>query len=82
MVEFEVFFILYFVIEDVVVIGVLDVEEGELLMVFVVCKVDVIFIEKDVYVFVDENVVVYKKLRGGVEFIDEILKLLSGKIFC
>lgn len=55
---------------------------GELLMVFVVCKVNVIILECDVEIFVDENVVLYKKFWGGVEFIDEILRFLSGKILC
>ena len=49
-------------------------------MAFVVRKADSSITEKDVEIFVDENVAPYKKLRGGVEFIDEIPKSLSGKI--
>lgn len=40
LVEFEVFFVFYLVIEDVVVIGVLDDRVGELFKVFVVKKVN------------------------------------------
>jgi len=49
-------------------------------MAFVVRKANATLTEKDVEIFVDENVAPYKKLRGGVEFIDEIPKSLSGKI--
>lgn len=49
-------------------------------MAFVVRKADEPLTERDVETFVDENVAAYKKLRGGVEFIDEIPKSLSGKI--
>ena len=55
-------------------------EVGELPKAFVVRKADASLTEKDVEIFVDENVAPYKKLRGGVEFIDEIPKSLSGKI--
>lgn len=55
-------------------------EAGELPMAFVVRKANATLNEKDVEIFVDENVAPYKKLRGGVEFIDEIPKSLSGKI--
>ena len=55
-------------------------EVGELPMAFVVRKADASLTEKDVEIFVDENVAPYKKLRGGVKFIDEIPKSLSGKI--
>ena len=55
-------------------------EAGELPMAFVVRKANATLTEKDVEIFVDENVAPYKKLRGGVEFIDEIPKSLSGKI--
>lgn len=78
--ELEVLLISHPAIEDAAVIGVPDAEEGELPMAFVVRKADVTLTEKDVHVYVDENVAAYKKLRGGVEFIDEIPKSLSGKI--
>ena len=49
-------------------------------MAFVVRKPNAALTERDVKTFVDENVAPYKKLRGGVEFIDEIPRSLSGKI--
>ena len=49
-------------------------------MAFVVRKVNAELSERDVEIFVDENVAPYKKLRGGVEFVDSIPKSLSGKI--
>lgn len=36
--------------------------------------------KNDIIKFVEENVAPYKKLRGGVEFVDEIPRSLSGKI--
>ena len=49
-------------------------------MAFVVRKANSTLTERDVEIFVDENVAAYKKLRGGVQFIDVIPKSLSGKI--
>lgn len=49
-------------------------------MAFVVRKANSTLAEDDVQTFVEENVAPYKKLRGGVEFIDEVPKSLSGKI--
>ena len=67
-------------IEDAAVIGVPNIEAGELPMAFVVRKAGATLTERDVETFVDENVAPYKKLRGGVEFVEEIPKSLSGKI--
>ena len=78
--ELEALLISHPDIEDAAVIGVPNSEAGELPMAFVVRKTNVSLTEKDVEIFVDENVAPYKKLRGGVEFIDEIPKSLSGKI--
>lgn len=49
-------------------------------MAFVVRKGNAELSERDVEIFVDENVAPYKKLRGGVEFVDSIPRSLSGKI--
>lgn len=49
-------------------------------MAFVVRKPNAALTERDVKIFVNENVAPYKNLRGGVEFIDEIPRSLSGKI--
>jgi acyl-coenzyme A synthetase/AMP-(fatty) acid ligase len=65
-------------ISDAAVIGIPDDEAGELPRAYVVTKGNVS--QTDVIKFVEENVAPYKKLRGGVEFIDEIPRSLSGKI--
>ncbi|EDO33258.1 predicted protein [Nematostella vectensis] len=66
-------------VEDVAVIGVPDVEAGELPKAFVVRKKESLTVE-DVTGFVNSRVAPYKRLRGGVEFTDEIPKSTSGKI--
>ena len=78
--ELEALLISHPDIEDAAVIGVPNLEAGELPMAFVVRKAYAMLTERDVEIFVDENVAAYKKLRGGVQFIDEIPKSLSGKI--
>ncbi|XP_077991034.1 uncharacterized protein LOC144445369 [Glandiceps talaboti] len=65
-------------IQDAAVIGVPD-ESGEVPKAFVVPKSDKLTPE-NVIKFVEERVAPYKKLRGGVEFIDQIPKSASGKI--
>ena len=59
-------------------IGVPDVLAGELPKAFVVRRGDVS--SDDIVKFVAERVAPHKKLRGGVEFIDQIPKSPSGKI--
>ncbi|KAI8349450.1 hypothetical protein EDC96DRAFT_467644 [Choanephora cucurbitarum] len=41
---------------------------------------DLAAIKKEIHAFVDERVIYYKKLRGGIDFIDLIPKNVSGKI--
>ena len=65
-------------VDDAAVIGVEDEEAGHLPKAFVVRNDDVT--EDDIIKFVAENAAPHKKLRGGVEFIDEIPKNPSGKI--
>ncbi|KAI8364217.1 hypothetical protein BD560DRAFT_436835 [Blakeslea trispora] len=43
-------------------------------------KKDSTAIKRAIHAFVDERVIYYKKLRGGIEFIDLIPKNVSGKI--
>ena len=59
-------------------IGVPDLVAGELPKAFVVRRGDVS--SYDIVKFVEERVAPHKKLRGGVEFIDQIPKSPSGKI--
>ena len=59
-------------------IGVPDLKAGELPKAFVVRHGDVT--ADDIVKFVAARVAPHKKLRGGVEFIDQIPKSPSGKI--
>lgn len=68
-------------VQDVAVIGIPKGEEfGEVPRAFVVPKPDTKLQEDDVTKFVEENVAPYKKLRGGVQFVESIPKTASGKI--
>ncbi|XP_070575435.1 uncharacterized protein [Ptychodera flava] len=66
-------------VRDVAVIGLPDDEAGELPKAFIVPASDNIKPE-DVIKFVEGKVAPQKRLRGGVEFIEEIPKSASGKI--
>ncbi|XP_065907529.1 probable 4-coumarate--CoA ligase 3 isoform X2 [Dysidea avara] len=66
-------------ISDVAVIGVDDEKYGELPQAFVVRSSDELS-EQEVEDFVKGRVAEHKQLRGGVKFIKQIPKSLSGKI--
>lgn len=61
-------------------IGVPDPRAGELPKAFVVRKPDESITEEEIEKFVEERVAPHKALRGGVQFIDQIPRALSGKI--
>ena len=65
-------------VDDVAVVGVPDVEAGELPKAFVVRRGNVT--AEEIEEFVATKVSPHKKLRGGVEFVDQIPKSPSGKI--
>lgn len=67
-------------IEDVAVVGLPNLEAGELPMAFVVKSPNSALNEKDVVQFVHKNVSAQKRLRGGVRFVNSIPKNPSGKI--
>ncbi|XP_077984527.1 uncharacterized protein LOC144439133, partial [Glandiceps talaboti] len=77
--ELEALLISHPGIQDAAVIPVQDEEAGELPKAFIVTNSKNLLPE-DVYKFVEGKVSAFKKLRGGVEFIDEIPKSQSGKI--
>lgn len=67
-------------VKDVGVVGLPDEDSGELPLAFVVKQPDVSVTEKELIDFVGKRVSHPKRLHGGVRFIDEIPKNLSGKI--
>ncbi|RMX50070.1 hypothetical protein pdam_00002888 [Pocillopora damicornis] len=76
--ELEALLISHPNVDDVAVIGVPDLEAGELPKAFVVRRGSVT--SEEIMEFVAKRVIPQKKLRGGVEFIDQIPKSPSGKI--
>ncbi|XP_033752286.1 probable 4-coumarate--CoA ligase 5 [Pecten maximus] len=79
--ELEALLLTHPSIQDAAVIGVEAGEDvGEVPRAFVVTKPKVQLSEEDVIKFVKENVTHYKRLRGGVKFMDAIPKTASGKI--
>ena len=76
--ELEALLITHPNIDDVAVIGVPDLEAGELPKAFVVRRGNVT--SEEIKKFVAQKVLPQKKLRGGVEFVDQIPKSPSGKI--
>ncbi|XP_067665299.1 uncharacterized protein [Haliotis asinina] len=67
-------------VADVGVIGIPDVEAGELPKAFVVMKSGSRTTEQELQDFVKSKVSGTKRLRGGVTFLQEIPKSASGKI--
>ncbi|CAH1791186.1 unnamed protein product [Owenia fusiformis] len=67
-------------IADSAVIGVPDIVAGELPKAFIVKKPGATITGAQICQFVEELVAPHKKLRGGVEFCQEIPKSPSGKI--
>jgi acyl-CoA synthetase (AMP-forming)/AMP-acid ligase II len=77
--ELEALVITHPAVADVAVIGVEDVEAGELPKAFITLKPGTQVTEDEIIDFVKGHVATYKQIRM-VEFIDEIPKSASGKI--
>ncbi|OWF54962.1 probable 4-coumarate--CoA ligase 5 [Mizuhopecten yessoensis] len=79
--ELEALLLTHPCVQDAGVIGLKAGEDvGEVPRAFVVTKPNTQLAEEDVTKFVEENVTHYKRLRGGVKFVDAIPKTASGKI--
>ena len=66
---------------DVGVIGIPDERSGELPLAFIVRKPEKQNLSEDtIHSFVNDHVVEYKRLSGGIRFVDTIPKTASGKI--
>lgn len=59
-------------------IGIPDEEAGELPKAFIVSASSIT--KEEVNSYLEGEVASYKKVRGGIEFVDEIPKSASGKI--
>ena len=77
--ELEGLIVTHPAVADVAVIGVADVEAGEIPKAYVVLKPGAEATAEDIQDFVSAHVASYKKVRM-VEFTDEIPKSASGKI--
>nr|XP_006817098.1 PREDICTED: 4-coumarate--CoA ligase 1-like [Saccoglossus kowalevskii] len=77
--ELEALLISHPGIKDAGVIGVPHEEAGEVPKAFVV-RSNTNILEKEVFDFIEGKCAPYKKLRGGIQFVDEIPKSQSGKI--
>ncbi len=77
--ELEALLVTHPAVADVAVIGVADVEAGELPKAFVVLQPDQEVSAEELQAFVAGHVATYKQIRI-VEFTDEIPKSASGKI--
>ncbi|KAI6197472.1 hypothetical protein M3Y94_01228300 [Aphelenchoides besseyi] len=66
-------------IADAAVIGIPNLKTGELPYAFVVKK-DEQLTTKELNLWVNDRVAMYKQLKGGIEFVTQIPKSISGKI--
>lgn len=65
---------------DVAVIGIPDEKRGEVPRAYIVTKPGETFTVDEVHEFVNKQVAEYKRLSGGIEFVEIIPKSAAGKI--
>lgn len=78
--ELEAFILTHPAVADVGVVGKPDPVNGQLPMAWVVKRAGQSLTEEEMVNFVANNLAPYKKLRGGVKFVDVIPKSPTGKI--
>lgn len=67
-------------IQDVGVVGIPDPVSGEIPRAYVVRSPNSKITEEDVLKYINPKVAVYKKMSGGVMFVEAIPRNASGKI--
>lgn len=67
-------------VADVAVVGIPDHLAGEIPRAFVVTKANHKLTEKQVYDLVAQKLIKYKRLEGGVVFLESIPRNAAGKI--
>lgn len=67
-------------IADVAVVGIPDILSGEIPRAFVVPRPGMHITEEEIINFVEPKVAPYKKLAGGVRFLDMIPRNPAGKV--
>ncbi len=67
-------------IQDAAVVGVPHDSYGEVPKAFIVKKKGASISDGEVRAFIEKQISEYKRLRGGVEFVDNIPKSSTGKI--
>lgn len=78
--ELEALLLKHEAIQDVAVIGVPDDKSGELPRAYIVLKKEGAIAEDEVSEWMHPQVAPYKRLHGGIVFVNEIPKSASGKI--
>jgi 4-coumarate--CoA ligase len=78
--ELEALLLTHPAVSDAAVIQVADAAAGELPRAYVVLKQPGAATESDIYEWTKEKVAAYKRLDGGVVFVETIPKSASGKI--
>ena len=67
-------------IVDAAVIGKLDEDSGELPYAFIVKRSNSTLTEVDVHSFLNSRISPFKRLTGGISFVDSIPKSPTGKV--